>query len=238
VEKDRFSTLAVERKTMSKPFLVRIMLSLLLVTGLAAAAFAGGWAIVTLAEFPDYAVAGKPLNLTFAVRQHGVTLLTGLKPAIRATAPGGKVATSKVTERGGGEYAASLTLPEPGEWKITIDSGFNGNETTLPALKVIAGDAATPAPFTFGTRGARLFTAKGCTGCHRHLEVNPERQTDAKFDLTTRRFDPGYLRKFLGDPRVRTADMPNLKLKEDEIEALAGFINKSAMKNAEGRRGL
>jgi hypothetical protein len=71
--------------------------------------------------------------------------------------------------------------------------------------------------------------------------VNPERQTDAKFDLTTRRFDPDYLKKFLADPSIRTADMPNLKLKADEIEALAVFIDKTAMKKslvkeAEGRR--
>ena len=226
---------------MSKPFLVRITFSLLLVLGLVTAAFAGGWAVVTLSEFPDYAVAGKPLNLTFLVRQHGVTLLTGLKPAVRATATGGKIATSKVVERGGGEYTTALTLPEPGDWTIAIDSGFNGNVTTLPAMKVIAGGAAVPTPFTLATRGVRLFTAKGCVGCHRHQEVNPERQTDAKFDLTTRRFDPDYLKKFLADPSIRTTDMPNLKLKTDEIEALAVFIDKTAMKKslvkeAEGRR--
>jgi mono/diheme cytochrome c family protein len=226
---------------MSKPFIVRITFSLLLLLGIVTAAFGGGWAIVTLSEFPDYAVAGKPLNLTFLVRQHGVTLLSGLKPAVRATAPGGKVATGKVVERGGGEYTTALTLPESADWTIAIDSGFNGNVTTLPALKVIAGGADAPAPFTLATRGVRLFAAKGCVGCHRHQEVNPERQTDAKFDLTTRRFDPDYLKKFLADPSIRTADMPILKLKADEIEALAVFIDKTAMKKSlvkdgEGRR--
>lgn len=221
---------------MSKSLNVRIPLFLLLVLALVTAAYAGGWAIITLSEFPDYAVAGKPLNLTFAVRQHGMTLLPALKPAVRATTSDGRVATAAVVERGGGEYTTALKLPEAGEWKITINSGFNGNETTLPPLKVIAAGSAAPAPYTLGTRGVRLFTAKGCTGCHRHLEVNPERQTDAKFDLTTRRFPPDYLRKFLADPSIKPAEMPNLKLKEDEIEALAAFINKAAMKQAEGRR--
>ena len=76
----------------------------------------------------------------------------------------------------------------------------------------------------------RLFAAKGCVGCHRHLEVNPERQTDPKFDLTGRRFPNDYLKKFLADPSIKPAEMPNLKLKGDEIEALAAFINKAAIK--------
>ncbi len=48
------------------------LIALLLTLTLTTLAFAGGWAIITLNEFPDYAVAGKPLNLTFSVRQHGV----------------------------------------------------------------------------------------------------------------------------------------------------------------------
>jgi hypothetical protein len=201
---------------------------------IAGAVYAGGWAIVTLSEFPDYAVAGKPLNLTFAVRQHGVTLLSGLKPSISATDNSGAVVRAKVSAtKEQGVYASALILPKPGEWKITITSGFNGNEITLPSLKVIAADSPAPVAFSPGTRGVRLFTAKGCVGCHRHIEVNPERTTDAKFDLTGRRFPPDYLKKFLADPSIKPADMPNLKLKDDEIEALAAFINKVAMKRAE-----
>ena len=36
---------------------------------------AGGWAVVTVEQLPDYVEAGKPLTLTFMVRQHGVTPL-------------------------------------------------------------------------------------------------------------------------------------------------------------------
>jgi mono/diheme cytochrome c family protein len=197
----------------------------------AGALFAGGWAIVTLNEFPDYAVAGKPLKLTFAVRQHGVTLLSDLKPTVSATNTKGltaKAAATPGTNRG--EYKATLTFPEPGDWSITVASGFNDNSSALPALKVIADGAAAPNAFAPGTRGARLFAAKGCVGCHRHVEVNPQRTGDARFDLTGRRFTPDYLRKFLADPSIKTEDMPNLKLKEDEIEALAAFINKAVMK--------
>ncbi len=69
----------------------------------------------------------------------------------------------------------------------------------------------------------RLFASKGCIGCHRHIEVNPEHQTDAKFDLTGKRFPQDYLKKFLADPSIKPAEMPNLKLKDDEIEAARGF---------------
>jgi mono/diheme cytochrome c family protein len=223
---------------MNKGSVVRLMLLLSALLFLVTVVYAGGWAIITLTEFPDYAVAGKPLDLSFTVRQHGVTLLPGLKPGVRATTSSGLVAKGTATAgRGAGEYAARLTLPEPGEWTITITSGFNTSEIKLPALKVIAAGATAPTPFAPGTRGLRLFAAKGCVGCHRHLEVNPEHDVDAKFDLTGKRFPPDYLKKFLADPSIKPAEMPNLKLKDDEIEALAAFINKAAMKQApEGRR--
>lgn len=216
---------------------VSFLISLLTVCALARAVYAGGWAVITLSEFPDYAVAGKPLSLTFAVRQHGVTLLSDLRPAVSAVDADGHAVKAKVLPgTGRGEYTTTLTLPEAGEWKITIDSGFNENTITLPNLKVIAAGSAAPTPFSPGTRGVRLFTAKGCVGCHRHVEVNPERKTDAKFDLTGRRFPPDYLKKFLADPSIKPAEMPNLKLKDDEIEALAAFINKALMKQQQVQR--
>src|SRR5215470_9542119 len=103
---------------------------LLILTGVA---IAGGWAIVTLNEFPEYAVAGKPLNLTFSVRQHGVTLLPGLQPKVQATTASGLQAKASVKPTANrGEYTTSLTLPEPGEWTIKISSGFNDSNVTLP----------------------------------------------------------------------------------------------------------
>jgi mono/diheme cytochrome c family protein len=201
---------------------------LLTLTGVA---LAGGWAIITLNEFPDYAVAGKPLNLTFSIRQHGVTLLPGLQPKVQAATTSGLQAKASVKPTSNrGEYTTSLTLPQPGEWTVTISSGFNDSNVKLPALKVIASGTPAPAPFSPPTRGVRLFASKGCIGCHRHIEVNPEHVTDVKFDLTGKRFPQDYLKKFLADPSIKPAEMPNLKLKDDEIEALAAFINKLASK--------
>jgi mono/diheme cytochrome c family protein len=215
---------------------VRFILPLLALLAVVTAAYAGGWAIITLNDLPDYAVAGKPLNLTFAVRQHGVTLLPDLKPSVRATnATGLTVKTAVVRTAKPGEYSAALTLPQAGEWTIAINSGFNSSATTLPVLKVISPESPLPTPFSPNTRGARLFTAKGCVGCHRHGEINPERTSDAKFDLTAKRFPEDYLKKFLADPSIKPAEMPNLNLKQDEITAFVAFINKSVLKTSQVR---
>ncbi len=60
-------------------FVIPALLPFLIIT----AAFAGGWAIVTVHDLPDYAVSGRPVSLTFTVRQHGMTPLAGLKPSAR-----------------------------------------------------------------------------------------------------------------------------------------------------------
>lgn len=195
------------------------------------AAYAGGWATVTLNDLPDYAVAGKPLTLTFSVRQHGMSLLGGLKPSVRAATTTGLKASAAVTPTANkGEYTASLTLPQPGEWTITIGNGFDSTPVTLPMLKVIQDGSPVPRPFAEGTRGGRLFVAKSCAGCHRHQEINPERTSTAALDLTGKRFPHDYLKRFLADPAIKPAEMPNLNLKEAEIAALAAFINKTSPK--------
>src|SRR6058998_1295655 len=88
-----------------------------------------------------------------------------------------------------------------------------------------------PTPFSPATQGVRLFASKGCIGCHRHIEVNPEATTEARLDLTGKRFPTDYLKTFLRDPSIKPAEMPNLNLTADEVEALAAFINKSAVKS-------
>jgi len=188
---------------------------------------------ITLNDFPEYAVAGTPLKLTFTARNQGQTLLPGLRPTIHATGNGGlNTKSNAIPGKDIGEYISTLTLPRDGEWTITIASGFNGGTLTLPPLKVITPGTPAPPPFSPNTRGLRLFATKGCVPCHRHIEVNPGHVVDAKLDLTGKRFPQDYLRKFLVDPSIKPADMPNLKLKNDEIEALAAFINKLVSKSA------
>lgn len=200
--------------------------------------YAGGWAIVTLNEFPDYAIAGKPFSGTFSVRQHGATLLSGLKPVIHATGAGQSdvkaVATPSSRE---GEYRFELTLPKPGDWNIAVDSRFlqylvgsnapqesprvpNAGYVVLP-LKVIAQGSAPPTISEL-QRGEWLFNAKGCTGCHA-TGIGPE--------LTNLKLQPEYVTRLLADPdatlkisKPQYGQMPNLNLKAREINALTEFL--------------
>jgi cytochrome c551/c552 len=132
---------------------------------LALPAFAGGWAVATLDTLPDYAVAGQPLTIGFIVRQHGVTPLDGLSPAIRIARPGeyGEVVAS-ATDDGGGHYSATFTFPESGEWNWVIETGFWPEVQPMPALIVLAGGeaavatiptapSASPFPFAVGIAG-------------------------------------------------------------------------------------
>jgi cytochrome c553 len=231
MEESGVSTLAVERTAMTKTDLARIALPLLLLPVLVRTAIAGDSAIVTLNDFPEYVVAGTRLNLTFTIQRQDQTLLSGLRPSIRATTTGGLTAKASAAPRKGrGQYTAALSLPQVGDWTIRIVSGFNDTTLTLPTLKVIAQGSAAPPPFSPATRGVRLFSTKGCVGCHRHVEVNPERATDAKMDLSGKRFPQEYLGKFLADPSIKSTAMPNPELKDDEIAALSAFINKLVLK--------
>lgn len=95
--------------------------------------------------------------------------------------------------------------------------------------------SALPAPNETATRaaasverGRALFQAKGCVACHTHTAVSqPGFGGGLGPDLTTLKFDPEYLRRWLADPEsIRPSTiMPDLGLDEQEIEALIAFIN-------------
>lgn len=81
--------------------------------------------------------------------------------------------------------------------------------------------------------GRDLFTAKGCVVCHHNnrASVNTaELSTGVGPDLSAYRNDPAFLRDWLTAPQeVRPqAQMPDLNLSEDEVEALVAFINSEA----------
>jgi hypothetical protein len=209
--------------------------------GFAAALHAGGWAIVTVRDLPEYAVAGKPLPLTFMVRMHGITPRDGLEPTVAATLgsePGTlTVITSAVPTRQPGEYTAALVVPLPGSWTIRIDT-VEFNESTLHELPVIAAGRPAPPPLSQPDLGERLFVAKGCIACH----VNRELQSgdlvnvfktfgfgSESPDLTGKSFAEANLQRLLADPAAtRGPDtlMPDLGLTSSEIAALTAFINR------------
>lgn len=186
-------------------------------------ALAGGWAVITVEDLPDYVVAGRPVTLTFTVRQHGVSPLGGLTPTVDAHAGGLSAGVVAAPGKETGRYAATLALPRAGEWTITIHSGFRNSKITLMPMRVVAPGSESSRSLSDAERGQRLFVAKGCVTCHVETRVGP--------DLTGKRFDVGYLSHFLADPRSVALprqgelQMPNLGLKPPEIAALVAYIN-------------
>jgi len=196
-----------------------------------AAARLGGWAVVTVENPPDYLVAGKATELTFTVRQHGMTLLSDLRPIIEVRSAGRRATSSAWPIQQAGRYRGTITVPDTGTWQITVQSGFGKSSGTLLPLRAVDSRAHAPAPVVESERGRRLFAAKGCVTCHVHggVDVVGQLQEGPAPDLTDRRFPADYLAKFLANPSIKTPTMgmrmPNLELKQTEIASLVAFIN-------------
>jgi mono/diheme cytochrome c family protein len=221
-----------------------IGLGALFVASVGAFASAGGWAVVSVPKIPDAWIAGKPLQLQWQVRQHGITPLHGLQPTIEARAGSRRVTgrTWAFEEDGQRGYRGSIVFPAPGDWQVTIHSGFGRSKGTLIPWRVV--DSVTPvrgfvephlakmgvAPFPEVERGRRMFAALGCVTCHVHRAVDIAGEASAFGpDLSDRRFPPDYLARFLADPSIKPptngSRMPNLGLREKDIAPLVAFIN-------------
>jgi hypothetical protein len=184
-------------------------------------AHAGGWAVITVTEVPEYVVTGQPVTVTYAVRQHGRHLLSNLEGRVAASRTGGIVSVASKAASEEGHYSATVTLPASGDWIVSIDSGFGGRGVTRVPLMAIEPGAAAPV-VSDRARGGRLFVAKGCVTCHVDIRIGP--------DLTAKRYRSEYLRTFLaGRSPVRPSkpegfDMPDLGLQEHEITLLVAYI--------------
>jgi hypothetical protein len=216
----------------------------MLVASTIATASMGGWAVVTVSKIPDAWIAGKPLQLTWQVRQHGVSQLHGLRPTLEARAGSRRVrgTTWAFEEDGEKGYRGRITFPEPGEWQVTIHSGFGRSRAVLIPWRVV--DSVSPvrgtveeylktigvAPLSEAERGRRLFAAMGCVTCHAHRAVGITGEVGSVGPgLTDRRFPPDYLARFLRDPSIKPPTngkrMPNLALRDKDIAPLVAFIN-------------
>jgi mono/diheme cytochrome c family protein len=144
-----------------------ILITLSAIT-LAVPALAGGWATITLDEFPSGVTAGEALTIRFSVRQHGKTLMEGLTPTVSAIYP--QDGTSMIAEASPvqgktGVYQASLTFPNPGTWVWSIQA-FTMDQR-MPDLVVSAGTPSLSAqsnlnfrsPVVIGTAGMALGLA-------------------------------------------------------------------------------
>jgi mono/diheme cytochrome c family protein len=190
----------------------------------------GGWATITVDELPETVVAARPTTLSFVVRQHGLTLLDRLAPTVTAT-DGTSESSARVSAGARGHYASTLTLPRAGDWSITIHSGFGTSRVKLPPVRALNPGVAAPATRSPAERGERLFVAKGCVTCHIHgAFAGKGYQTyDVGPDLTPKRYEPSYLKRFLIDPSIQRTpgrqEMPALGLSPAELSALVAFIN-------------
>jgi cytochrome c551/c552 len=192
---------------------------------------AGGWAVITLDTLPDTVEVGRATPLVFMVRQHGKTPLPGLSPSIQATMGARQVAVAARPGGSLGQYAASLILPEPGPWTITIDSGFV--ESRLRLLPITAVQTVAPGDGTpSAERGRRLFVAKGCVTCHQSDIQSGNASLNVGPVLVPQKYQADFLARVLADPaatlppsQAPVGSMPNLALRPREIASLVAFIN-------------
>jgi hypothetical protein len=191
---------------------------------------AGGWAVVTIDDLPARIEAARPLTLAFTVRQHGMTLLDGLKASIEATSGGLNVSAPAAAAQPPGHYAATIVLPRPGEWVVTIRSGFGDSRLTLLPVTVVA--AGAPAPvLARADLGRHLFVAKGCVTCHQNDVDSSNRSLRLAPLLIPDKYQDSFLSRILANPaaalppRAGFPQMPNLNLQPGEISALVAFIN-------------
>ncbi|MFL5619594.1 MAG: c-type cytochrome [Gemmatimonadaceae bacterium] len=216
---------------------------LLLATTAAYSAF-GGWAVVKVSNIPDAWVVGKPLQLSWQTRQHGVTPLDSLHPTLEARS-GSRVVKGSAqlhVEDGWKGYRGSIVFPTAGDWQVTISSGFaNARAVLVPwrvvdSVRTIRGTVEEHlatlgiAKLSEVERGRRLFAAQGCVSCHVHraVEITGQMSTVGP-ELTDRRLPAEYLARFLANPSIKppTAgrmQMPNLELRETEIRPLVAFL--------------
>jgi hypothetical protein len=197
---------------------------------LATTAFAGGWAVITVQNLPEYLVAGKPTTITFLIRQHGRTL-ADMNASLSAAGSNGLSASAVVTRTGNpGEYKAVFSVPQPGDWTIRIDADL-GQSIWRP-IKAVLADEAAPAPLPEVVRGEHLFVAKGCITCHVNKEVEGRNLLSAGPELTGKKYPADFLKKFLLDPAgtmgkaTQEFEMPNLNLSKNEVDAISAFMNR------------
>jgi len=222
--------------------------TILLLTSLTA--YAGGPPILTTSKVPEYFIVGRAETLVFAVRSmccdHGP--LDHRNFRVRATAAGRrKIEIPATPTANPGEYAATLTLPAPGDWAITVDF-YNlrnvSDDRQSPQIHrtALLLGSHLPEKLSLEARGERNFVEKGCITCHVNREVvapahdlwGSREELESILlkngipDLTGRKFPKEYLLRFLTNPSsVKSGTkMPNLKLANDDIAALVAFMNR------------
>jgi len=182
----------------------------------------GGWAVVTVKDLPEYFVASQQYTIEFQVRQHGRTLLSGLRPQLVMN----DVTIPAVPRSAEGTYAVTFTAPAPGRVSLTIRSGFGNTELHLYAETVVAAGTSRPA-IVARDRGQMLFVAKGCNTCHSNIDLvnRPDNQAALTVgpELGGRHLAREYVMQKLKNPASQI--MPDLGLSDAEAAAIAAFLS-------------
>jgi len=185
----------------------------------------GGWAVVTVKDLPEYFVAGQQYTIEFQVRQHGRTLLSGLRPELVIASPAAReIVIPAVARSAAGAYAVTFTAPTAGDVRLTIRSGFGNNELRLYPQPVLAAGGSRPT-MAGRDRGQVLFVAKGCNTCHSNIDLTdrPENQgITAGPELGGRHLAREYVIQTLKNPGQ---NMPDLGLSDAEANAIAAFLS-------------
>ena len=125
-----------------KRLLLGLALAGLLLPG---AALGGGFATVQLSSLPAGTDAGGTWTPTLTIRQHGVTPLDGLQPAVRITDENGEIRSFAARPAGRtGTYVAEVRFPSAGTWRYEIWDGFSQTHTYSPVTIGDGGDASFP----------------------------------------------------------------------------------------------
>jgi cytochrome c1 len=225
---------------MSRILLTPIVAIGLAVIGLHTPAGAGGWSVATLDDWPTQVVANQPLTISFSLRQHGQRLIGHQTGNVEFEAEEKSGSTPLRFEvrpaLAEGRYTTTITLPVAGTWHWRIDVF---GKHAMPPLTVYAepGPAAqTSDPLRQAAIGQVLFVAKGCSTCHSHPAVAGSRSigvialgssvAQTAPPLPNALLTAEYLRRWLRDPKAvkPTTLMPNLGLKQNEVEALTVFL--------------
>jgi hypothetical protein len=188
----------------------------------------GGWAVVTVKDLPEYFIAGQRYTIEFQVRQHGRTLLSGLRPELVIAAPAAReIIIPAVARSAPGTYAVTFTAPAAGagDVRLTIRSGFGNNELRLYPQTVVAAGGSQPA-LSARDRGQMLFVAKGCNTCHSNtdLTARPDNQViTVGPELGGRHLARDFVVQKIKSPASQI--MPDLGLSDADVAAIAVFLS-------------
>ena len=101
------------------------------------AALAGGRATVVIDQAPRQVVAGKAFAIAFSVRPE-MGARRNVEPMLRAVHGEMAVTAAPVALKARGRYSVSLTLPQPGEWIISVDSRYCETRMSPLTVKAVA----------------------------------------------------------------------------------------------------